>query len=101
MENDRFSSGGSRPLGLDALMPMKVLNLFIVLKLHRNLRFLIYFEYYLIKNALIDVYNWLFHQYFFFVCCLLEILSSAQIEINHVQNAQNRKIKGQNENLRF
>ena len=50
MENDRFSSGGSRPLGLDALMPMKVLNLFIVLKLHRNLRFLINFEYYLIKN---------------------------------------------------
>ena len=52
VENDRFSSGGSRPLGLDALMPMKVLNLFIVLKLHRNLRFLINFEYYLIKNEL-------------------------------------------------
>ena len=52
VENDRFSSGGSRPLGLDALMLMKVLNLFIVLKLHRNLRFLINFEYYLIKNEL-------------------------------------------------
>ena len=52
MENDQFSSGGSRPLSLDALMPMKVLNLFIVLKLHFNLRFLINFEYYLIKNEL-------------------------------------------------
>ena len=52
MENDRFSSGGSRPLGLDALMPMKDLNLFIVLKLQGNLRFLINFEYYLIKNEL-------------------------------------------------
>jgi len=52
VENDRFSSGGSRPLGLVALMLMKVLNLFIVLKLHRNLRFLIDFEYYLIKNEL-------------------------------------------------
>ena len=50
VENDRFSSGGSRPLGLDALMLMKAQNLFIELKLHRNLRFLINFEYYLIKN---------------------------------------------------
>ena len=40
VENDRFSSGGSRPLGLDALLLMKVPNLFIVLKLYRNLRFL-------------------------------------------------------------
>ena len=38
---------------------------------------------------------------FFFVCCLLEIMFSAQIEINHVQNAQNREIKEQNENIGF
>ena len=100
VENDRFSSGGSRPLGLDALMLMKVLNLFIVLKLHRNLRFLINFEYYLIKNELENAQNWLLHQYFFFILCLLKMLSSTGIKINHIQNAQNGKIKGQNKNSR-
>ena len=55
VENDQFSSGGSRPLGLDALLLMKVPNLFIVLKLYRNLRFLRNFEYYLMKTALRNV----------------------------------------------
>jgi len=84
MENDRFSSGGSRPLGLDTLMPMKVPNLFIVPKLHRNLRFLINFEYYLLKNELENAYNRLLHQYFFFILCLLKMLSSTGIKIYHI-----------------
>ena len=51
VENDQFLSGGSRHLGLDDILLMKVSNPFIVLKLYRNLRFSRSFEYYLIKNA--------------------------------------------------